>query len=52
MSSLWAAKKASSVWRAAIEKEAKRSNKSFDEARAPADDTCFALAVFDKMWEL
>lgn len=49
---LWAARKASTTWRKAIDQAAKLAGITFYDAYAPIDDTGFALAVLDKVCEL
>lgn len=47
-----AARRASKVWRQSIEDTAKRTGRTIEETKVAVDDLCFALAVFDKVWEV
>lgn len=48
---VWAARRASLSWCSLMLEEAERTGIPEDEIRVAVDDTCFALAVFDKVWE-
>lgn len=48
----WAGRAASWAWRERIEKEAERAGRPASEVKVAVEDTCFALAVFDKVWEM
>lgn len=50
--SIYAARYASIAWRKDIEDAAQLAGTPIHEARAHADDTCFMLAVLDKVWEV